>query len=154
MSHFRATCGPITGLVLALVSDPVFAQAVDSSANVKAVMAAENAYWHGQITGDTAAMARVMAHDFESFYPGQGSIDRGQLLRMIRPTDPGGHEDLANWKIRDYGTTVVVTVDYRVSQGEKPTSQSSVTDVWARESGEWKLVFATFSDIAPPSSGP
>ena len=146
-------CGPITVLVLALVSDPVFAQAVDSSANVKAVMAAENAWWHGEITGDTAAMARVMSHDFESFSPGYGSIDRGQLLRMIRPTDPGGHEDLANWKIRDYGTTVVVTVDYKVSQGEK-TQQVSVTDVWARESGEWKLVFSTSVETAPPSSGP
>ena len=151
MSHFRATCGPITVLVLALVSDPVLAQVVDSSANVKAVMAAEKAYWHGEITGDTAAMARVMAYDFERFHPDQGSIDRGQLLRMIRPTDPGGHEDLTNWKIRDYGTTVVVTVDYRESQGEN-TTQSSVTDVWARESGEWKLVFVTFTAL--PSSGP
>lgn len=132
---------------LAFAGRPVLAQAVDSSANVRAVMKAEQAWWEGEIKGDTVPMARLMAPNFESFSAGQTSTNRGDLLRMIRPDTAGEHEDLSNWKVRDYGSTVVTTADYRVTQVGKLTRQTSFIDVWTRERNSWKLVFSANVDV-------
>ncbi len=59
------------GAALALTS--LSAQVPDSSAGVKAVLAAETAYWQGEMTGDTVAMARLMAPNYVVVYPGQGA---------------------------------------------------------------------------------
>ena len=67
------------GAALALTS--LSAQVPDSSAGVKAVLAAETAYWQGEMTGDTVAMARLMAPNYVVVYPGQGAVDRRGLLR-------------------------------------------------------------------------
>ncbi len=137
---------------LAFAGRPVLAQATDSSANVRAVMKSEQAWWEGEIKGDTIPMARLTAPNFESFYDGWPSSDRGELLGMIRPDTAGEHEELSNWKIRDYGSTVVATADYRVTQAGKPAQQMSVIDVWTRERGTWKLVFTANADAAPRDS--
>jgi hypothetical protein len=137
---------------LTAVGQPALAQVTDSSSNVKAVMKAEQTWWKGEITGDTIPMARLMAPNYESFYHGQGAVDRGELLGMIRPDTAGEHEELSNWKIRDYGSTAVATADYRITQGDKIIRQMTVVDVWSRERGTWKLVFSTGASVSPPDS--
>lgn len=141
----------LTANQLTPLGQSALAQVTDSSSNVKAVMKAEQAWWKGEITGDTIPMARLMAPNYESFYNGHGA-DRGELLGMIRPTAAGEHEELSNWKIRDYGLTAVATADYRITQGDKIIRQMTVVDVWSRERGSWKLVFSTGASVSPPDS--
>ena len=141
------TANQLTALVR-----PACAQVTDSSSNVKAVMKAEQAWWKGEITGDTIPMARLMAPNYESLYHGQGAVDRGTLLGMIRPDTAGEHEELSNWKIRDYGSTAVATAVYRITQDGKVIRHMTVIDVWSRERNTWKLVFSTGADVSPPDS--
>lgn len=118
MRFLRILCTIIAANQLTVVGQPVFAQVADSSANVRAVMRAEQAWWGGEI-------ARYDTHDtpdgaeLRILYPGQGAADRGELLAMIRPDTAGEHEELSNWRIRDYGSTVVATADYRITQDGK-----------------------------------
>ena len=57
------------GAALALTS--LSAQVPDSSAGVKAVLAAETAYWQGEMR-EIRRMARFMAPNYVVVYPGQG----------------------------------------------------------------------------------
>ena len=152
MRFLRILCAIIAANQLTAVGQPVCAQVPDSSANVKAVMKAEQAWWRGEITGDTISMARLMAPNYESHPFGYEVVSRGEVLRMIRPDTAGEHEELSNWKIRDYGSTVVATMDYRLTRNDKTIAQVSVVDVWSRERGAWKLVFSTSARAALPDS--
>ena len=151
MRFLRILCAVIAANQLTAVGHPVSAQVVDSSASVKAVMRAEQAWWKGEISGDTIPMARLMAPNYESYPFGYAPVNRNDALKMIRPDTAGEHEELSNWKIRDYGATVVVTVEYRVTQGGE-TRAWTVVDVWSRERSTWKLAFSTSARLSPPDS--
>ena len=137
---------------LMAVTRPALAQGADSSSNVKAVMQAEQTWWKGEIAGDTISMSRLTAPNYESFYAGQGRVTRAELLGMIRPDTAGEHEELSDWKIRDYGSTAVATANYRVTQNGKLVQHMSIVDVWSRERGTWKMVFSTGANLPPADS--
>jgi len=140
---FRAGIA-VLGLVLAVRSGS--AQTPDSSAGVKAVVAAETAYWQGEMTGDTTAMGRFMAPDYVIVYPGQGALDRHGLLAMSRPDTVGETEEIGNWHLMDYGTTIVAVGDYvSVIPGE--TLRYQVFDTWMRQGTGWQLVFSVIAGL-------
>jgi hypothetical protein len=140
----------LLGSVLALAS--ISAQVPDTSAGVKAVLAAETAYWQGEMTGDTVAMARLMAPNYVAVYPGQGAVDRPGLLGMIRPDTAGETEEIGNWHFMDYGNTIVAVGDYvTVVQGQ--TSRSQVFDTWMKQATGWQVVFSVVAGIPNPPAG-
>lgn len=138
------------GAALALTS--LSAQVPDSSAGVKAVLAAETAYWQGEMTGDTVAMARLMAPNYVVVYPGQGAVDRRGLLGMIRPDTAGETEEIGNWHFMDYGSTIVAVGDYvTVMQGQ--IGRSQVFDTWMKQGTGWQLVFSVSATVPGPAAG-
>ena len=136
----------------ALAFAPLPAQVPDSSAGVKAVLAAETAFWQGEMTGDTVAMARLMAPNFVVVYPGQGAVDRPGLLGMIRPDTAGETEEIGNWHFMDYGSTIIGVGDYvTVMQGE--TQRSQVFDTWMKQGTGWQLVFSVVAAVPGAAPG-
>lgn len=138
------------GLVVAVRSGT--AQSADTSAGVKAVVAAETAYWKGEIAGDTVAMARFMAPGYVVVYPGQGALDRPGLLQMIRAAAAGETEEIGNWHFMDYGTTIVGVGDYvTVTAGQ--TSRFQVFDTWMKQGESWQVVFSVMATLPGATTG-
>ncbi|MFI5210222.1 MAG: nuclear transport factor 2 family protein [Gemmatimonadales bacterium] len=137
---------------VALTHHPLPAQVADSSAGVKAVLAAETAWWKGEVTGDTTAMAPFMAPDYVAVDPGQGALDRQGLLGMIGPTGAGDTEEVGNWRLMDYGTTIVAVADYiTIHQGQ--TTRSMIFDTWINRGGKWQVVFGVIAALPGPAVG-
>jgi len=146
----RSLTTALVGAGLALTS--LSAQVPDSSAGVKAVLAAETAYWKAEMSGDTVVMARFMAPSYVVVYPGQGALDRPGLLAMIRPDTAGETEEIGNWHFMDYGSTLVAVADYvTVMQGQ--TQRSQVFDTWMRRETGWQVVFSVIAILPGTAAG-
>ena len=146
----RSLTTALFGAALALSS--LSAQVPDSSAGVKAVIAAETAWWKGEVTGDTSAMAPFMAPEYVAVDPGHGALDRQGLLRMIGPTAAGDTEEVGNWHLMDYGTTIVAVADYiTIHQGQ--TNRSMIFDTWMNRGGKWQVVFGVIAAVPAPAVG-
>jgi uncharacterized protein DUF4440 len=140
----------LVGAALALT--PLSAQVPDSSAGVKAVLAAETAYWKAEMSGDTVVMARLMAPNYVVVYPGQEALDRPGLLAMIRPDTAGETEEVGNWHFMDYGSTLVAVGDY-VTVMEGQTQRSQVFDTWMKQGTGWQLVFSVIATVPGAGAG-
>lgn len=138
--------------LLAFALAPLVAQVPDSSKGVKAVMAAESAWWQAEMKGDTATMSRYMAPDYVSVYAGQGALDRAGTLAMTRADEPGETEEVGNWHLMDYGTTIVATASYiTVEMGQ--TGPAMVFDTWMNRGKGWQVVFSVVADVPNSPAG-
>ena len=122
----------------------------DAEATAQAVLEAEQAWWGGETTGDTIPMSPLTAPTFESVGP-YGSMTRSEQLAAIQPAPTGDHEEIANRKIRTYGTTAVVTLEYRYIPAGQATQQFRVIDVWSLQRERWMMVFTTSVPLPAPT---
>jgi ketosteroid isomerase-like protein len=116
------------------------------------LVALEDAWAQAFIRNDAEAIARHVAQDWTIITPEGSMLEGSAFLGLIRSGDLT-HEamDFADASVRVYGDTAVVTAR-ATSKGRfkgHPFSESErSTDIFVRQSGQWKCVLTHLTRIA------
>jgi ketosteroid isomerase-like protein len=124
-------------------------------------MAAAHAQWSVESAGGPIAdeMATV-ADDYTEFNPSYPVRLDGKMAnaKLYEATEKDGAKptaaEMMNPKVQVYGDVAILTYSYagvtQTKDGKTKASTGKSTRVYARQSGQWKLVHAHFSSVEIP----
>ena len=103
----------------------------------------EKALLDGWQRHDTAAVASIVADDFQGWFFRGERMNKAQLLLRVANGEEGDSK-VEDPVMRVYGDTAIYTariIDTGVGRtGEKYTQTTCVTDVFVRRRGKWQMV--------------
>ncbi len=131
----------IIQLGLLLLAIPVSSWTAEPAGDVKkAVLNAEDAWKVAVLKGDRGALDKLLAEDL-SYTHSSGKTQTKE--QFIHDATGGGTTyksiDFENTKLREYGTVVVITHSAVINTVQTGSSHLYLTEVWAREGGNWQL---------------
>jgi len=135
-------------IALALTSSPPLPQ--DSADARQTILRLENEWKMAQRNTDTSAFTRLLAPDF-SFIGTSGSFrDRAGYAgsRAGSWIPQGATFTVTDLRVGIYGATAVVTGREHTT-GPRFTGSTRFTHVWVRRQGNWQMVAAQRTAIAP-----
>ena len=92
---------------------------------------------------DTAAVAAIVADDFQEWSFKGERLNKAQLLRLVAKSEDGASR-VEDPVVRVYGETAIYTariIDSGVrATGEQSTQATCVTDVFVRRRSKWQMV--------------
>lgn len=117
------------------------------------VLQREHQYSEALLHGDVRLLASVLADGFVDTSESGVLRDKAQLLHAIAHQAPPAAITETHRRIRIYGDTAVVTVQFEVRGavgGKSYDAMGRATDVWIRRAGSWYCVAAHSSPIDHP----
>ena len=114
------------------------------------VLAQEGKYTAGILRGDTKLLDSVWADSFVDTNANAFLRDKATMLAIVAKSTPPTRIIESNRVISIYGSTAVVTVEFRVigrQSGQPYESSGRATDVWVLQSGVWRCVAAHSSEV-------
>jgi len=156
----------VLGMILAVSSVPVFAQAAAKAAPsakqaADEVIALTRAHWAAEMKKDAAAWGKNVADDytvFEGAYPTR--IDGKATMQHVVDGNFSGSDtlitaEMANEKVQVYGDTAILSYNYigavKNKDGKVSPALAKSTRVYVRQAGQWMLVHANFAPITAPN---
>jgi len=112
-----------------------------TAADGQAVMNAENEFKTAVIKADRAALEKILSPDLSYTH---SSAKTQTKAEFIQDATGGATKyesiEFENTKLRQYGTTIVVTHDAVIKTVQTGTMKLYVTEVWAQQAGRWQMV--------------
>jgi ketosteroid isomerase-like protein len=153
--------GILAAVVLALaVSCQALAQAkpaapAPSSSVEQELIKLENDWNNALVKRDVAALSRILADDYASIDPDDGSIiTKAQSLADLKSgADVVTSAVSDEWKVRVYGDTAVVFGRETVKEeykGKDVSGQYRFIDTWIKKDGRWQCVATASPKGRPP----
>jgi len=159
MNRFIVSLGCVAAVLLA--TQP--AAAGEDPKVAAEVMALARAQWDAEIAGKgIAEQSATIAEDYTEFNPdypvrldGKAITDRLYDASM-RSGDKSLASDMQNAKVQVYGDVAILTYNYvgvtQSKDGKTSPSAAKSTRVYAKQSGQWKLVHANFAPVMAPQN--
>lgn len=147
--------GLLTAILLAAGAQPGMAATPADNDAAELTRLTNDVFLPAVVNGDPAALDRIFAADF--FFRMEGStLARGPYLDSIR-TDKDRYAN-KNFRWDDilvdrFGDVAVVsgrTLSDDTIEGTKVTKRTRFVDVWQKQNGTWKVLFATIYRSAEP----
>lgn len=112
-----------------------------SAADKKAVLDAEAAWKTAVLKGDRATLDRLLAPDLSYTHSSAKTQTKQQFIQDAT----GGSTtyqsiEFDNSKLRQYGSTIVITQSATIKTVQTGVSHLYLTEVWARQNGHWQMV--------------
>ncbi|MBS0331776.1 MAG: nuclear transport factor 2 family protein [Proteobacteria bacterium] len=129
-------------------------RAPDRAADRKEIMDGEQAWGQAFVTGDAAAIERLLAPDFQGVDPSGKVYAKSDMLREVNATAHSTSDTLGNVMIRFYGDTAIAQgTEHEVGPAPGKEERDSIwTDVWVKKDGHWRIEAA--EDLTPdPNAG-
>ena len=112
-----------------------------TTADGQAVMNAENEFKTAVIKADRAALEKILSPDLSYTH---SSAKTQTKAEFIQDATGGATKyesiEFENTKLRQYGTTIVVTHDAVIKTVQTGIMKLYVTEVWAQQAGRWQMV--------------
>jgi ketosteroid isomerase-like protein len=138
-------------VVLAVACDPSPSKApTTGTGNAEQELARLERDWGEALgRGDTAFFNRVMADDFLQTGGAKTGTKQDFLKSLSGPSNDDMRSELSETVIRQYGPAAVVTGLVTFPSQHR---QSRYTEVWTKESGQWRVHHGHYNDL-PPAAG-
>jgi len=132
----------ISLLSLCLITIAGLATAAEPTASVKkAVLAASQEWTTAVLKADRPTLEKLLSPDLAYTH---SSAKTQTKEEFIQDATGGGTKyesiDFDGAKLRQYGTTVVLTHNATIKSVPSGTSHLYITEVWAEQSGHWQMV--------------
>ncbi len=127
------------------------------------VMALARGQWNAEIANKSMAeQSASIADDYTEFNPdypvrldGKALTDR-LYEATLRSGDKSLASDMQNAKVQVYGDVAILTYNFvgvtQSKDGKTSPSAAESTRVYAKQSGQWKLVHANFAPVMAPQN--
>jgi hypothetical protein len=126
-----------------LLAAPAFCllAAEPSSSGKDAVMKAEKEWTAAVLKGDRSTLEKLLSPDLSYTHSSAKTQTKEEFIKDVT----GGSTkytsiDFDDTKLRQYGTTVVVTHAATIVSVQTGSSHLYITEVWAQEGGRWQMV--------------
>jgi ketosteroid isomerase-like protein len=121
----------------------------DRRADERAIVQGEHAWGRAFVTGDTAAVDRLLADDFVGVDPDGAVYDKARMLRSVRVGPNIASDQVGAVKVRFFDNTAVAQgSEHEVGPAPQSRAADRVwTDVWVRRGGWWRIEAA--EDLDP-----
>jgi ketosteroid isomerase-like protein len=126
----------------------------DRSADRRAIVAGERAWGAAYVTGDRAAVERLLADDFRGVAPSGEAYDKAEVLREAAAAPHSTSDAVEDVTVRFYGD-VAIAQAHEHTVGPPPElkpGQTVFTDTWVRRNGRWRIVAAEDLDPGTPNT--
>jgi hypothetical protein len=128
----------LNAILLAITS--ISWAAAPSAAVEKAVLHAEDEWKAAVLKGDRGALENLLSPDLSYTHSSSKTQTKGEFIQDAT----GGATtyksiEFENTKLRQYGSTVVVTHSATIITVQTGTSHLYLTEVWANQGGRWQL---------------
>ena len=149
--------GAAAGTIALLLMIGTQVQAAENPQVAAEVMALARAQWASEIAGEPMAQQNLsLADDYTEFNGDFPTLLVGKAMstRMgeVTPNDKAMYSDMQNARVQVYGDTAILTYNFaglrRAPDGKVAPSLAKSTRVYAKQSGQWKLVHANFAPLA------
>jgi len=129
-------------LSLILLAIPLIAWPSEPSNDVKeAVLNAEGAWKTAVLKGDRSALEKLLSADLSYTHSSAKTQTKEQFIHdATSGATVYKSIEFENTKLRQYGTVVVITHSSVITTVQTGTSHLYLTEVWAREGGQWQMV--------------
>ncbi len=111
-----------------------------SAAAKKAIAKAEEEWTEAVLKADKGALDKLLSPDLSYTHSSAKTQTKDEFLKDISGTTTYKSIEFADAKMRQFGTTVVVTHTGTFTTVQTGVSHLYITEVWAQESGKWLLV--------------
>jgi ketosteroid isomerase-like protein len=121
----------------------------DRSADERAIVQGEHAWGRAFVTGDTAAVDRLLAEDFVGVDPDGAIYDKAKMLQSVRAGPNIASDQVGAVRVRFFDDTAVAQgSEHEVGPAPQSRPADRVwTDVWVRRGGRWRIEAA--EDLDP-----
>lgn len=142
-------------LLASILAAPAAARPADRAEDIRIITAGERAWGEAYVTGDVAAVQRLLADDFAGINPRGVRFDKAKVLKDVGEGPPSTSDRLGPVEIRFYGDTAVAQAhEYEVGPAPKRTAVEHVfTDTWVKLGGRWRIVASEDVEVQPPMPG-
>lgn len=146
------------GLGLAIAAAGLSAEARPSArrhghdrqgADARAVVDGERAWSRAYVTGDVAAVRRLLADDFRGVDEHGAAYDKAAVIRGLQNRPHATFDEIGPVTVRFYGRAAVAQArEHEVGPApERKAVERVFTDTWVRTGGRWRIVAA--EELAP-----
>ena len=150
MSALLAAASPSAAQVVS--GGPAGRGPVETDADVRLITEAERAWGRAYVTGDVAAIERLLADDFIGVDPRGRTYDKVFVLKEVRDGPHGTSDEVGPITTRFYGDTAVAQATER-EIGPPPELrpvEHVFTDTWVKIGGQWRIVAAEDVTLVAP----
>ncbi|MFI4889918.1 MAG: nuclear transport factor 2 family protein [Steroidobacterales bacterium] len=119
----------------------------------RTIIAGERQWADALVSGDTAAVERIVADDFVGVDPGGKEYDKPAAIEEVREAPKQFLSSHVNHvKVRFYGDTAVAQGDesWELRAGEHRRGRYVWTDTWVLRNGKWQIVAAEDLTVLDP----
>jgi ketosteroid isomerase-like protein len=128
----------------------------DRSADERAIADGERAWGQAYVTGDVAAVRRLLDDSFHGVDPRGSLYDKAEVIRDVQADPHETSDTVGPVTVRIYGDAAVAQArEHEVGPApEHKAVERMFTDTWVRRDGRWRIVAAEDLDpgLAEPAS--
>lgn len=143
------------GISLAAAATPSTALSKhDRAADERAINTGERAWGHAYVTGDVAAVGRLLAENFRGVDPHGTFYDKLQVVKDVQAVPHGTSDEVGMVEVRFYGDTAIAQAhEFEVGPApERKAGEHVFTDTWVKIGGHWRIVAAEDVEVKSPSA--